>query len=47
MKRNKQSTKTMRHRDTVKPAEGKSRYAQKVRFGKQMYEPGCCAHGRK
>ena len=38
MKRNKQSTRAMRHRNTVEiKAKGSSRYALKVKAGKQMY----------
>lgn len=39
MKRNKQSTRAMRHRGTaaVVKAKGNSRYAIKVKSGKQMY----------
>ncbi len=47
MKRNKQSTRAMRHRLTAAIAGGtKSRYAQKVNAGNQMYGNGkrCCGH---
>ena len=47
MKRNKQSTRAMRRRDTVDPKQGNSRYARKVQFGQQKYGPGCCAHSRR
>lgn len=46
MKRNKISTRAMRHQTNVKVGnvKGKSRYAKKFRNGNQMYGPGCCAH---
>lgn len=42
MKRNQQSVR-IGHMAKGTPA-GKSKYAQKVRSGNQMYGPGCCAH---
>ena len=47
MKRNKTSTRAMRHRTTLETKKaGTSRYAVKVKGGKQMYGDGkvCCAH---
>lgn len=47
MKRNKTSTRAMRHRTTLETKKrGTSRYALKVKAGKQMYGDGkvCCAH---
>lgn len=48
MKRNKQSSRAMRHRTTLETKKGgKSRYALKVNAGKQMYSPDgkkCCGH---
>ncbi len=45
MKRNKQSTRAMRARNTANITEGNSKYALKRIAGKQKYGPGCCAHG--
>ena len=47
MKRNKQSSRAMRHKRTAATL-GNSRYAVKVRSGNMMYGNGsrCCAHGR-
>jgi hypothetical protein len=47
MKRNKSSTRAMRHRTTLQTKKsGTSRYALKVKAGKQMYGDGkvCCGH---
>jgi hypothetical protein len=44
MKRNKHSTRTMRHRRTAESTGNASRYALKKARGKQLYGPGCCAH---
>lgn len=41
MKRNKQ---TIRAARKTRTQSGKSRYADKVKSGTQMYGPGCCAH---
>lgn len=41
MKRNKQTIRAARKTHTQ---SGKSRYADKVKKGEQMYGPGCCAH---
>lgn len=46
MKRNNHSFKVMRRRSTENASGENSRYARKVRGGKQDYGPGCCGHGQ-
>lgn len=45
-KQNIQSVRNARYeRNGTNPdGTGKSKYSKKVREGKQMYGPGCCAH---
>lgn len=48
MKRNQESKQKNRRKTSAKylAGEGNSKYALKVKAGKQMYGPGCCAHTR-
>jgi len=48
MKRNQQTTQKQRRKSSAKylEGEGNSKYAQKVKAGRQMYGTGCCGHTR-
>jgi len=46
MKRNQDKNQKARRKASAKylEGEGNSKYAQKVKAGRQLYGPGCCAH---
>lgn len=49
MKRNKRSSRAMRHRKLgdKRPEAYNSRYGRKLLSGKMMYGPGCCGHTKQ